>query len=141
MLVNDDACFACGKRNPDGLRLEFSYTEDSRKAQTVFVPEKKHQGWQNIVHGGIILTLLDETMAKAAVRNGYTVLTGQIEARFKAPARVQEKLYCEAEVTEVKRSIVYARSSVSTESGLVIAEATAKMVIAKQSSALPELRS
>ncbi|MCX8043964.1 MAG: PaaI family thioesterase [Desulfobacterota bacterium] len=135
MLVNDDACFACGQNNPYGLHLQFSCADDTGKVSTIFVPNKTYQGWKDIVHGGIILTVLDEAMAKAAGERGYHVLTGQIQAKFKAPARVQQKLVCEAEIVDVKRSIIYARSRVVTDGGIVIAEATAKMVIADTAAA------
>jgi uncharacterized protein (TIGR00369 family) len=130
MLTNDDRCFACGTQNPDGLHLEFTYSTDGAKAQTVFVPDSRYQGWQDIVHGGIIMTLLDETMAKAAVHGGFSVLTGEITAKFKNPARIMEQLRCEAEIKEVKKKIVYASGAVYAANGTVIAEATAKMVIA-----------
>lgn len=128
-LINDDSCFACGKNNPDGLGLEFVCSEAGAKTRAVFVPQKKHQGWKDIVHGGIILALLDEAMAKAAAGLGYAVLTGQIQAKFRSPARVLETLHCEGEVVAIKRSIVYARAKVYTEGNVVIAEAESKMMI------------
>ena len=128
-LVNDASCFACGKNNPDGLHLEFVSSEAEAKTRAVFIPQKKHQGWKDIVHGGIILTLLDEAMAKAAAGLGHAVLTGQIKAKFRAPARVLESLLCEAEVVAVKRSIVYARAKVYTQRHNIIAEAESKMMI------------
>ncbi len=130
MLTNDDRCFACGAQNPDGLRLEFTYAPEGAKAQTYFVPDRKYQGWQDIVHGGIIMTLLDETMAKAAVHGGFSVLTGEITAKFKNPARIMEQLRCEAEIREIKKKVVYASAAVYAANGTIIAEATAKMVIA-----------
>ncbi|MEI6124981.1 MAG: PaaI family thioesterase [Pseudomonadota bacterium] len=129
MLINDDTCFVCGQHNPEGLHLEFRYAPDGSKAETTFMPAIKYQGWQGIVHGGIIITLLDETMAKAAVRKGFSVLTGEITAKFKNPAKVMEPLRCEAEIEQVKKKIVYARGTVYTHHGTVVAEATSKMVI------------
>lgn len=129
MLTSDDTCFACGRQNPDGLKLDFTYTPDGSKAETTFIPEPKYQGWKGIVHGGIIITLLDETMAKAAVRRGFNVLTGEITARLKNPAPVLEPLRCEAEIDEVTKKIIYARAAVYLPDGTVVAEATAKMAI------------
>lgn len=129
MLINDDRCFVCGQENRDGLQLQFTYAPDGSKAETTFVPDIKYQGWSGIVHGGIILTLLDETMAKAAVKKGFNVLTGEITARFRNPAKVMELLRCEAEIEQVKKKIVYARGTVYTHHGTVVAEATSKMVM------------
>ena len=93
------------------------------------MPPKKFQGWKDVVHGGIIVTLLDEVMAKAAQRSGYSVLTGEIQARFKNPARVLEPLRLEAEIENVRRKIVYARATAYREDGTVVAEAKSKMVL------------
>jgi len=95
MLIDNNYCFACGKENPDGLQLEFKYSDDGSKVETTYIPPEKFQGWKGIVHGGIITTLLDEIMAKTAIKNGYQVLTGEITTRFKNPAKTLEPLRCE----------------------------------------------
>ena len=63
-LKDDHLCFACGERNPDGLRLRIEYPSPGR-CRIEFVPPKKFQGWQGILHGGIIATILDEAFAHA----------------------------------------------------------------------------
>ena len=129
MLISDGHCFVCGKNNAGGLQLEFSYAPDGLRAETTFVPRETYQGWQGIVHGGIIITVLDEVMAKAAVHKGYTVVTAEITAKLKTPAKVMEPLRCQAVIESVKKKIVYARAAASRKDGTVVAEATAKMVI------------
>ena len=75
MLVDNNYCFACGKENPDGLQLEFKYSEDGSKVETTYIPPEKFQGWKGIVHGGIITTLLDEIMARETrLRAGLEIL-------------------------------------------------------------------
>jgi uncharacterized protein (TIGR00369 family) len=54
-------CFACGTANPIGLKLRFYNMNDSVCADITL--GKNHEGWQNMAHGGIISTLLDEVMA------------------------------------------------------------------------------
>jgi len=129
MLISDGRCFVCGRDNAGGLRLEFSYSQDGLSAETTFVPQEQYQGWQGITHGGIIITVLDEVMAKAAVHKGYAVVTGEITAKLKNPAKVMEPLKCRAFIEDVKKKIVYARAVASREDGTVVAEATAKLVI------------
>ena len=69
MLIDNNKCFVCGQENTDGLQLKFSYSSDGGKVETRFVPDAKYQGWKEVLHGGIIMTLLDEVMAKAAAKN------------------------------------------------------------------------
>jgi len=129
MLISDGRCFVCGRDNSWGLQLEFSYAPDGLSAETTFLPEEKYQGWQGIVHGGIIITVLDEVMAKAAVHKGYAVVTGEITAKFKNSAKILEPLRCRAVIEDMKKRIVYASAVASREDGTVVAEAKAKLAI------------
>jgi len=54
-------CFACGTANPIGLKLEFYRLADSICSEITL--DKVHEGWENLAHGGIISTLLDEVMS------------------------------------------------------------------------------
>lgn len=129
MLSTDNRCFVCGSDNEKGLRLAFSYAEDGGSAETVFVPGDTYQGWRGIVHGGMIMTVLDEVMAKAAVHRGYSVVTAEITVRLKSPAKVGEPLRCRGSIESVKKNIVYAGARAVRDDGAVIAEAAAKLVI------------
>jgi uncharacterized protein (TIGR00369 family) len=129
MLIDNNKCFVCGQKNKDGLKLQFRYSPDGGKVETRFVPDAKYQGWKGVLHGGIIMTLLDEVMAKAAVKKGFNVLTGEITTKFKNPARVMEPLRCEAEIEAVKKKVLYARAAVYKENGTIVAQATSKMFI------------
>ncbi len=129
MLNDNKKCFACGLENPHGLQLTFHYSADGSKAETRFTPESKYQGWENVVHGGILMTVMDETMAKVAVHSGHRVLTGEISAKFKKPADVQEQLTCIAEIEEIKKKIIYTRASIFKQDGTLVSEAHSKMFI------------
>jgi uncharacterized protein (TIGR00369 family) len=54
-------CFACGTANPIGLKLKFYNLNGAVCADITL--GKHHEGWENMAHGGIISTLLDEVMA------------------------------------------------------------------------------
>jgi uncharacterized protein (TIGR00369 family) len=127
--VDNNCCFACGKDNADGMKLTFQTHDGGRKITATYVPPEKYQGWQGVVHGGIIATLLDEVMAKAAQKSGYHVVTGELHTRFKSPARVLEPLYLTAELENVRKKIVYVTAVARREDGTVVAEARAKMVL------------
>jgi hypothetical protein len=59
-------CFACGSRNPQGLHLCFETGPDGCVAAP-WQPSPIFQGYEGIIHGGIISTVLDEAMAKAVI--------------------------------------------------------------------------
>jgi uncharacterized protein (TIGR00369 family) len=129
VTVDNNRCFACGTENQAGLRLRFSYGDDGCTAETRFVADAMYQGWQDIVHGGILMTLMDETMAKAAVRSGRSIVTAEMTTKFKNPAQVGTLLICTARIEQVRKRLVYARASIRSEDGIVVAEATGKLMI------------
>ena len=129
LTVDNNRCFACGTENESGLRLVFSYGDDGRTAETRFMPDVCYQGWKDLVHGGILMTLMDETMAKAAAHCGLSIVTAEMTSKFKSPARVGALLICSAKVEDIRRRLVYARASICNEDGSVIAEATGKLMI------------
>lgn len=57
----DSTCFACGKKNPLGFQLVF-YTDEKEIFSKHFI-RSEFSGWSHLAHGGILATLLDETMA------------------------------------------------------------------------------
>ena len=57
---SDEYCFACGRNNPIGLHLDFKFDGDKYIAKKT-VP-REYQGYKDIVHGGIVTTMLDEAM-------------------------------------------------------------------------------
>ncbi len=129
LAIDNNRCFACGTENDAGLKLRFAYGDDERSAQTRFVPGEAYQGWKDLVHGGILMTLMDETMAKAAVRGGLSVVTAEMSVKFKKPARVGAVLICSARVEDMRKRLVYARATLCSEDGTVLAEATGKLMV------------
>lgn len=125
-LGDDDGCFACGKSNPFGLRLEFEREGD--EYVTYFVPEKRHQGWIGIVHGGILSTVLDEVMARYVHVLGHSAVTGEISVRFRRPARVGHRLRFAGRIDEENSRMLVCSARATDEDGTLIAEATGKMV-------------
>src|SRR4030043_942178 len=87
-LQDDNHCFVCGEKNHYGLHLKFSIHEG--KVSSEFVPQKIHQGYKDIVHGGIISTIIDEAMVKAAIMQGMPAVTVEIRVCFKNPFAVGE---------------------------------------------------
>lgn len=125
-LEDDKHCFVCGEKNPNGLNLTFSFREG--KAAAEFILHKTYQGYKDIVHGGIISTLLDESMVKAALLQGIPVVTAEITIRFKNPLMVGEKAIVEAHITETNRKIIDTSATIKKLDGTLIAEGYAKLL-------------
>ncbi len=128
-LEDDNMCFACGKNNPQGLQLEFSFNEREQYVETTFIPSPVYQGWQGVVHGGIIATLMDECMAKLAQFLGYRVVTASLTMRFKDVAKTGKPLTVRGEITKLSKKLIYAKAETRGEGGKVVAEAQAKLMV------------
>lgn len=121
---SDHHCFGCGAQNPIGLRLRFTSSENGDSAS--FVPSDEHQGFDGIVHGGIISTVLDEAMAWATASAGIWAVTGEIRVRFRRPLRVGEQTIVTGAVTSDRGRLVQTNGAITSESdGQQIATATA----------------
>jgi uncharacterized protein (TIGR00369 family) len=121
---SDHHCFGCGDVNPIGLHLRFSAVSDSVTA--AFVPTAEHQGFQGVVHGGIISTVLDEAMAWATAHAGIWAVTGEMRVRYRRPLRVGEATIVTARVTGSRGRIVFASAELVLDgSGAQVAKGTA----------------
>ncbi len=122
-----DMCFACGQKNPIGLKLNFS--REGKEVKAEFTAGKLHQGWSGLVHGGIISCLLDEAMSYAALFSGVNTITARMQARFKRPVQIGEHLTITAHVTKKTRRLVEAKGELRLKDGTLVADSLATMFI------------
>lgn len=127
-LEDDNYCFVCGKKNPVGLKLNFKIEKESKTIKTEFIPSKLYQGYKDIVHGGIISTVLDEAMVKLAIGLGMNVVTVNMDIRFKRPLLVGERVTVSASLlSEVKR-LIEAEAKAVKDDGTIVAEGNARLM-------------
>ena len=124
----DEYCFACGEKNPIGLHLAFDF--DGEKISTKKILSKEFQGYDGTAHGGILSTMLDETMCKfISAKYHERALTGRLEVRYKFPTPIEQELKISAWEENQRRNIITMRSTVETADGVITAEATAKFAV------------
>ncbi len=124
----DEYCFACGEKNPIGLHLSFNF--DGEKITTKKILPKEFQGYDGTAHGGILSTMLDETMCKfISAKYNEKAVTGRLEIRYKYPTPVEQELKITAWQENQRKNIISMRSTVETQDGVVTAEATAKFAV------------
>ncbi|MFH1258642.1 MAG: PaaI family thioesterase [Elusimicrobiota bacterium] len=128
-LLDDGWCFACGKNNPDGLQIDWVVKGDQSEA--VYVPPKKFQGYIDVLHGGIIATLLDEAMGHLIWKAGYTVVSAEMNVRFVQMAKIGEKLFIHGKIEKANKRIVFASAEIRKEDQQLAAAATGKFIVPK----------
>jgi uncharacterized protein (TIGR00369 family) len=126
-LRDNQRCYVCGKKNPGGLAVDFEIDQERKSIRAKFTPSDIHQGYEGIVHGGILSALLDEAMAKLAFSLGIPAVTAEMTVKFKSPAAPGEELSVSGRLTHETRRLIEAEAVI--EKGLVvIAEARGKLL-------------
>jgi uncharacterized protein (TIGR00369 family) len=97
----EDNCFACSPNNSSGLQLQF-FTNGDKVVSWLKVP-RHMSGWDHIVHGGVIATMLDEIMGWTALHLlKKMTLTKAITIEFLKPVYVGVDIRIEGMPLEVK---------------------------------------
>ena len=103
-------CYACGLRNMAGLRLVF--WQEGDEIVTEFTAEPHLQGFPGVVHGGILATLLDETLSRTAAGEGRWMMTGRLDVRYRSPAPVGRLLRVTARTLSSRARMVHAQGEI-----------------------------
>jgi acyl-coenzyme A thioesterase PaaI-like protein len=90
--LDDHYCFVCGRDNPRGLKIKVTYFPEEMAAETELALPREFQGWADVIHGGILSTLLDEMMAHAVWNFAGPGLTLSMEVRFYHPLKPGEDI-------------------------------------------------
>lgn len=97
----NDSCFVCGENNPIGLHLHFYYDRDTRSASSSVTFKPEHVGWDDVVHGGILASVLDDVMAHSLFTLDFLGITTRINVTYREAVRVGELVYLEGTVGRI----------------------------------------
>jgi len=112
-LPHTPNCLVCGRNNPHGLHLSLHVDPITGVVTTTFVPTKDHIGFEGIVHGGVLATVLDEAMVWAATWHGKRFcVAGEMSVRFRQSANVGEPLLVTAAIDLARSKLITATGEV-----------------------------
>ena len=95
-------CFACGKNNPEGMHLRFSYDEEHKRFVSRFRLGRRYTGPPGHAHGGVIATVLDEAMGKVNKIHNVVALTSEISVHYLKPVPLNKPLRVQARGVSVR---------------------------------------
>lgn len=134
-LHNDDwgletNCFACEPRNERGLQIGFFHDTEREVVVAEFELGNDFSGGPTLVHGGVVLTVLDEAMAWACIAvGGQWAVTQETTSRFHRPVRVGKRYDVEAAVVadpdDLAVGVMRTTGVITDRHGTVRAEANA----------------
>ncbi len=129
MLPHTANCLVCGRQNPHGLKLDFFVDPSSGKVTTEFAGNDKQVGFDGIVHGGLVATILDEAMVWAATWNiKRFCVTGEIQVRFRENVIVGQKVRVESIIDFSRPKLIEPSAKIFDESNKLLVAATGKYV-------------
>lgn len=117
-------CFVCGQNNPKGLQLTIKHKDDLCYA--TFTPQKEHSGWLNIMHGGLLATIMDEVMGHWLWSRGNPAMTVEMNTRFLRPVPIGEPIVVTARLNMDRGRIANMEAEVTLADGTQVAKATGK---------------
>ncbi|HEX4054541.1 MAG TPA: PaaI family thioesterase [Tepidisphaeraceae bacterium] len=128
-LPHTAGCLVCGPGNARGLHLSLYVDPASGVVETRFLPAIEHVGFEGIVHGGALATVLDEAMVWAASWHGKRFcVCGEMSVRFRQSARTGVPLICRARVDTSRTRLIVTSAEALDDAGKTIAAASGKYV-------------
>lgn len=126
-------CFGCGEANPQGLQLEFFLASDGSVVCPAKVPSA-FEGHPGYLHGGIIATLLDETMSKSVRAKGITAMTRHMEVDYKRPVPSETAIRMQGRVVKDEGRKHWVEAQITDDAGKVLAQSKGLFVEVKPES-------
>ena len=121
-------CFACGKNNPEGMRLRFSYDEERDCFLCRFRLTKRYTGPPGHAHGGIIATILDEAMGKVNKLRHVVALTSSITVDYLKPVPLNQPLRVESREVSVHGRYHTNEAEILNQKGEVLARSKGRFI-------------
>jgi uncharacterized protein (TIGR00369 family) len=124
----DKICFGCGTNNEFGLKLKLEFDDDTKTAFGRYTANELQEGPPNIIHGGIIAAILDETMMTVNKYLDTVALTSELTIRYLQPAFIRENLYIRGWYVKKTKRVIENRAEIENEMGKVVARAKGKYI-------------
>ncbi len=125
---NSRMCLVCGLKNPFGLHTSF-FELDNGELLAIFKPKEEHQSYPGRLHGGIISTILDETIGRAIMIQSEDDIWGvtvDLQIRFKKPVPLHEELRVIGRITKNSSRFFEGTGELLLQDGTVAAEGHGK---------------
>jgi acyl-coenzyme A thioesterase PaaI-like protein len=121
-------CFVCGPANPIGLGVTFSLDGDVCRGE--FTPGPEHMGYDQVTHGGIVFSLLDDVMANWVWLQGERCFTAKADIRYRAELPVGTPIRLEGRCVKRKGRLAQMEGLlIRREDDFVVAEASGSFMV------------
>ena len=121
-------CFVCGPANPIGLGVVFVLDEDVCRGE--FTPGPEHMGYDQVTHGGIVFSLLDDVMANWVWLQGERCFTAKADIRYRGELPVGTPIRLEGRCVKRKGRLAQMEGKLIRKADdFIVAEASGAFMI------------
>ena len=122
-------CFVCGPNNPIGLRLDFRIEDEVCLSE--FTPGKDHCGYDNVTHGGIVFSALDDVMANWIFLKGLKAFTAKCDIRYKDALPLGTRVLLEGRCIKQRGRLTVMQGTMTrADNGKIVAQTEASFMMA-----------
>ena len=107
-------CIMCGDSNPMSLRLVFSSGVNGDVSAS-FQGNSLLQGYDGILHGGVISALLDSAMANCLFQKNIAAVTAELRVRFLLPVPYNARMNLKAWIIEETKMLFKLKAELSLD--------------------------
>jgi acyl-coenzyme A thioesterase PaaI-like protein len=119
-------CLLCGNQNPLSMHLQFG-VDEHQVVHARFQAHEMLQGYQGMVHGGVICALLDAAMTHCLFNRSIEAVTGEMSVKFAVPVPCHASLSLRAWVEKEIDPLYLLRAELQAD-GKILASAEAKFM-------------
>jgi len=121
-------CFVCGPGNPIGLKLSFRLEDDICHSE--FTPGADHCGYDQVTHGGIVFSALDDVMANWLFLKGFRAFTAKCDIRYRDALPIGTKVRLEGRCIKQKARLTQMKGlMIRNDTNEVVAETEAAFMM------------
>lgn len=123
-------CFVCGVENPCGLKIRF-FNDGPQRAMARVTLGDEYQSYPGVAHGGILATILDETMGRAVLADDGPerfMFTARMETRFRRPVPLHQEFVVRGQVDSIRDRTALVSGQIALTDGTVAVEVSATLV-------------
>lgn len=125
----ESSCFVCEPKNARGLQVGFSHDTDAALVTADLHLGPEFSGAPQYVHGGVVLAVLDEAMAWAAIAVGRRfAFTQETSTTFSRPVRVDGHYRVEGRLCGQSAEAIEAEAVVLDQKDRACARSRARLV-------------
>lgn len=106
-----------------GLQFRF---DDAGALHGEFTCDESYQGYEKMVHGGVLAAIIDASMAQCLMGHKVVAYTAELSIKYRKPVLIQRPSALKTSIVGISVGLLYTlRSEIRQKSNLVV-EATGK---------------